>query len=604
MVFLESYNISTFKLKTESVTGEMVMSELNFSDDFELYVDVYIDDLPTVKGLLVFRSNRAPYLSIEDNQWYSSFKTDSEEFKKIKSRVKCTCKGDVYFLYLNNVHFNALYPKYILKSKGEYSYSRFYISIPEVYQFFNGASGFRTLDGELRKKIKDYFLKVEFNYKDEKYLLTVEHYFSVSTDRNMTKIFEDAVLCVERLNGEITFDDAKKLSFKILTFFSLIFGTDLSIKYISLGSDDNGGVYSPFYFISRYFDNNIITYPAKTLITHPSYITMDDWSVMLNNFFSAQNMHEFEDIWTRFVSMYSYKGFWEYEVLGYASILDAYSQKLIDKEKKYKIPSPKMKKLKVDLISLIHEKAKLLDTDNQEECNEIIESLCCYVDGFKNTLNPTFKERYLYVLNLIDSDFLSVINFTDKDFVIIKKIRDEAAHGKPVKMHTETGNGLLNLSNVFVLLSKLVVLLSCLAFKKLGINEKSFAKLIAHSHNENIINASLDELKLDMFTEQARLVNVDVDTFSIAKKSFSFDFVVLENKETNDLIFNDSQLLGIMVDYKTINEGTFITDDFCYYVYNNYSLDAYYCVEFVSKVYCVFNDKNTSIHNVLWVTFK
>lgn len=47
----------------------MAMNELNFSDDFDFLVDVYIDDVFLAKGQLVFRCNHSPYLSLDDKNW-------------------------------------------------------------------------------------------------------------------------------------------------------------------------------------------------------------------------------------------------------------------------------------------------------------------------------------------------------------------------------------------------------------------------------------------------------------------------------------------------------------------------------------------------------
>ncbi|QYM91361.1 hypothetical protein [Dickeya zeae] len=579
----------------------MTMYELNFSDDFELYVDVYIDDLFTAKGQLLFRRNHGPCLSIEDNEWHYSLKRKKEELKKANSRVKCTHKNDTYILYSNDIHYNIIYPKFIVKANKEYSYSRFYMSIPGILQFFNGARNFHFSDGELRKKIENDFLNISFNYDNKQYLLKISHHFSISRNGSETKISEDAVICVEQSTGNIEFDDAKNLSFKILNFLSLIFGVSLSIKYISLGGDENGTVYSPFYFISRYLESDTIDHPVKTLITHPSYITKKNWSVMLNNFFSKKNKTEFEEVWTRFVSMYSYEGFWEYEILGYTSILDVYSQKLIDEKKTIKIPTRQMKDLKNDLISLINEKTKSILINNKEY-NDIIESFCSHIQGFKNTLTPTFKERYLYVMSLVDEEFLSVLNFTDQDFTLLKSIRDAAAHGKPVKIHHGINGD--NFNTVHVLLNKLVMLLSCLAFKKLGIPEKDFAKLIVHSHNAIKTNASLDELKLDIYAEEARVVNVDIDTFFNAKNLFSFDFAVLEDKNTGKIKFNDPVLMDMMINFKSISNGIFISDDFCQYVYEFYPSNSYYCVEIINKLYLVYNEEHKSVLNALWISIK
>lgn len=580
----------------------MAITELNFSDDVDLYVDVYIDDIITAKGQLTFRCNHSPYLSIEDNELHYFLKRNEEELRKAKTKIKCIHRGDTYFLYTNKIFYNFIYPKYIIKSERESTYSKLYMCIPGLYQFFNGVRGFDFTNGELRKSIEQYFLKTEFINEKQKYLLTITHDFSISRNKNETNIHEDAVLCIENPTDKITFDDAKKLSFKIKNFFSLIFGVGLSIKYTSLDCNEKGG-YSPFYFSNLYFDSDVIKHSANALITHPSYLETNDWHTMLNNFFSEKNANEVEEIWTRFVSMYSYGGFWEYKILGYASILDAYSQRLLDEKKGTKIPKNKMKNIKNDLISLLNEKVESLGISDPEH-NKIIQSFCSYISEFKNTLNPTFKERYLHTLNFIDKEFLSIINFTDQDFILIKGIRDAAAHGKPIKIITGEQESGSDFSKLFILLNKIVILLSSLAFKKLGVSEKRFAKMIIHSHNEIKINSDLDTLKLDVYAGDAKVINVDADILLKSKKHFAFDFSILEDRSADIFKFNDSQLLSLMSDFKTASNGMFKNDDFCQYVYEHYYPNAYYCVEVVNKVYLVCEEKKNCLHNVLWVSFK
>lgn len=582
----------------------MATDELNFSEDLELYVDVSCADLPITKGHLVFRCNQVPCLSIEDYSWPHLLQKKQEIYEKEKTVVKCVYRNDSYYLYLNDISYNNVYPKYVVKSDDEYNYSRFYVSVPGLFVFFSGARGFLLLEGELRKKIEDYFLEVEFEYLQKAYLLNISHDFSITTKNNQSVILEDALLCVQKKEGCISLDEAKSLSLKIYNFFSLIFGVGLSIKYISLGGEYNGRMkYSPFYFANSFVERDEINHPVKTFITHPSNLTKDDWHLMLNNFFAEKNKREFEDIWTRFVSMLSYKGFWEYKILGYASILDIYSQKLMDKEKRFKIPSSKMKILKGKTINFVNEKSESLGISDDSDSREIIESFCDYINAFKNTLSPTFRERYIYALELIDDDFLGVINFTDENFVLLKKIRDSAAHGKPIRFDTEEYDGGVNISSVLILLNKLIIILSCLSFKTLGINEKRFAKMIVHSHNSTKINALLDGMKLDIYCDEAKVVKIDENAFLKTKGLFAFDFIVLENKITGEMEFNNSQLLNLMANFKEEHKDRFQYADFCHYIYNNYSLSTVYCVEVFSKVYFVCNEDVTCLHGVPWITF-
>ncbi|GEM_PF-5664821 len=522
------------------------------------------------------------------------------DFKVTESIIKCSHKNDVFLLHSCSIHLNHIYPKFIIKNNAHHSYSKIYISIPGLFIFFNGPSGFHEEGGTLSKKIENEFLNSRFTYNKAEYRIIISHYFSVSHNGNDTTISEDSTVCIEKNNAEFSLEEAQKLSIRMVNFFSLILGEALSIKYVSLGRDNY--IYSPFYFPYRYSGINNITYQAKALITHPLNINNEQWNLIFKNYFSDKNSSEFEEIWTRLVSMHSYNGFWEYKILGFASILDAYSLQLVSNTTKTKIPHSKMKEIKNDLISLLNKKTVLLEL-NDSTHKKILDSLSNHITNFQNTITPNFKERYQYALKTIDNAFLEVINFTEKDFITIKKIRDAAAHGKPVEFMSNKEND-NSPSKINILLNKLAILLTCLAFKKLGITEKHFAKMISPSHNHIKMNALLDEMKLDIYTGEGKVINVDNDTFSKMSNIFSFDFPVLENKTTNNLSFFDSELINIMEYFKTSRNGTFSTESFCNHIYENYHSDGIFCIEVIRKLYCKYKDKTIVAYNSPWVSFK
>ncbi|MEB6115239.1 HEPN domain-containing protein [Enterobacter roggenkampii] len=576
----------------------MQHGELDFSANIELDVDVYINDNFTSKGVLTIKCNASPFLSIDLAEIPALKRT--MDFKISESIIRCNHKNDVFLLHSCNIHFNCIYPKFIIKNNHKHSYSKIYMSIPGLFIFFNGLNGFHEKDGLLSKHIENEFLNTIFTYNKEDYRLIISHDFSVSSNENETIIAEDATLCIEKTNGSLSLEEAQKLSMRIVNFFSLILGEGLSIKYISLGGE--GYIYSPFYFLHRYTGINNITYQAKALISHPLNMTNEQWHLILNNYFSDSNSTEFENIWARLVSMHSYNGYWEYKILGFASILDVYSQQVVNNSAKAKIPPFKMKEIKSDLISLLNEKATLLELNNPTY-KQIIESFSNHITNFKNTDTPNFKERYRHALKTIDNEFLEIINFTEQDFITIKNIRDAAAHGKPVQFISNKGND-NSPSKINILLNKLAILLTCLAFKKLGILEKNFAKMISLSHNHIKINALLDEVKLDIYTGEGKIINIEKDTFSKMKTLFAFDFPVLENKTTNDITFFDPELTNIMKCFKVTKKETFTTESFCNHIYENYHLDGIFCIEIIKKLYCRCKDKTVVVYNSPWISFK
>lgn len=576
----------------------MQNDELHFSENIELNVDVYIDENFITKGVFIIKSNAVPFLSFDFPGMLELKRTKG--FKGTESVIRCSHKNDVFLLHSCSIHSNCIYPKFIIKNNAHHSYSKIYISIPGLFTFFNGPNGFHAESGRLSKEIKSEFLNAKFKHNKAEYKLTISHYFSISHNENDTTISEDSTICIEKNNDILSLEEAQKLSIRMVNFFSLILGAGLSIKYVSLGGENT--TYSPFYFPYRYSGTNNITYQAKALITHPLNITNDQWALIFNNYFSDENSSEFEDVWTRLVSMHSYNGYWEYKILGFASILDIYSQQLVDSSTKVRIPPSKMKEIKNDLISLLDEKAKLLELNNPIH-KIILDSLSKHIKNFKNTITPNFQERYQYALKTIDNDLLEIINFTEQDFITIKKIRDAAAHGIPIEFTSDKEKD-NSPSKINILLNKLALLLTCLAFKKLGITEKHFAQMISASHNNIKMNALLDELKLDIYIGEGKVIDVDYDTFSKMSDIFAFDFPVLENKKTNSLSFFNPELIDIMENFKTSRGRTFSTESFCNYIYKNYHLDDIFCIEIIGKLYCKYKDKTIIAYNSPWISFK
>lgn len=101
-------------------------------------------------------------------------------------------------------------------------------------------------------------------------------------------------------------------------------GFDLSIKKTWIVSDDVKHII-PLYFYAPSKSAQPFEHPHECLIYSSQLLNNDDWAKILTSAFNNVNP-SISDFWVRLVSMFSYKGFWEYEILGVVSLLDAYSK--------------------------------------------------------------------------------------------------------------------------------------------------------------------------------------------------------------------------------------------------------------------------------------
>ena len=124
--------------------------------------------------------------------------------------------------------------------------------------------------------------------------------------------------------------------------------------------------------------------------------------------------------------MFSYQGAWEYELLGYISLLDAYSSEFSEKKRK-KLPRSKYRLIKDDLLNVIKHHGRELDS----EYSSVLESFKAAISGIRNTNLPTFKEKFYALVETIDPNVYSTIDLSEEQFTHIKKLRDLSAHGQP-----------------------------------------------------------------------------------------------------------------------------------------------------------------------------
>jgi len=157
------------------------------------------------------------------------------------------------------------------------------------------------------------------------------------------------------------------------------------------------------------------------------------------------------------------------------------------------------------------------------------------IDGIKNTNLPTFREKYDFMMQGVDADIRRVVNFTSEEFITIKKIRDSAAHGRPIK--TRDGR---DVSYEFRVKDKLLVLLMYLVYRDFGITPVEFALSLKSTLCKFVQNADIDKVERDKLVGSVPFWKVDEESFKEAKASKNMYVGIKHLKSNNTYKFSKS----------------------------------------------------------------
>ncbi|WP_394788077.1 HEPN domain-containing protein [Rhodoferax sp.] len=203
----------------------------------------------------------------------------------------------------------------------------------------------------------------------------------------------------------------------------------------------------------------------------------DCWEEVVNAFFRSKYR---EVIWSRLAGMQNHKGFWEYHVLGYVTLLDGYVSQRFSGESSPKIP-PK-KKLRLLEAAL----AKV-----QPQLDSIQHAAVMSAASEIFSASGSFASKFKALLNSLDPDVVKIINLTQDDFDLIKELRDEVAHGQQLTFKAP------DLTPIFQITNRIILLFTYLFFLDVALEGNIFLRCLSRSHTELRMTSKLDEVHLD-----------------------------------------------------------------------------------------------------------
>ncbi|HDU4321243.1 TPA: hypothetical protein RFS98_002745 [Klebsiella aerogenes] len=435
-------------------------TNLHFSIEKEYIVRFLLDD-NEFYGKIVFNKNEPAYLEI--------FSQDILfEIKDIKFII-CHYGNDVFHLKECKKYGSKIYPNFIIYNPPSdiNTFKNFEISISELNILLNDSRNNNLTDEvfscttntqsfEVSISTSDNIEKIS-DYWDSWTNIRHQHDVVTSfTQRHIISISTKVPLSIENIKKEVR---------HITLTFSLLSLIQLHINYVWLIHE---GKRYPVYFPTMK-NNETSEIRFNENLVWIKQLENCQWERIFNN---SYRIKEYNELWSRFYGMLSYNSYWEYEFLGYMSILDYY----------LKDTSPKRKR--------------------------------------------TFKDRFNQKISVVPNHIKHYINLSEPIFKKLLTIRNSVAHCNPNNL-----NILNEISEFMVYKNRLLILLNYFILIDLGLTDKEYATHTIYSFNKIKLGACLETKWLAKIINNVPMIFISKDEFYVLKayKSHFDDTIFIDN---------------------------------------------------------------------------
>jgi hypothetical protein len=479
-------------------------NELYFGKTLEEHVTILVGDTIELRGELRINPGKLPAVFF-DRMNYSN--SDMIAIKESNALINCHGSKHHYSLLNCAVYDGSIYPKYILSDYSqEYKITGFHIYLSGFNDWIDPLKGFDIDDDCIKKDISipKFNLDVQI---DGKRKVTFSNEYNCDIKQNKSNdrqtVVDEYITIKEFWNDfELSIDEIRDLILKTQRLFCLLTGFNLNIEYtwVICSNNDQGLTWVPFYFVHSFNERMQLSSWHDAMLSSRYLFNSNKWSTIFTRYFRSTNI--FSDLWVRLVAMTGYEGFWEYEILGYVSILNRYVE-MQCKNKCNKLDDIEYNNLKKCILNSVDQYA----VDNKLVGNGVIESIKNDVQTIPNSDIVTFNDQFKSVISSLDSRISEILRFSEADFKRLKKIRDAVAHGK----------GIENTSGDYTVESKLkdklFLLLMHFAYLDLGLTVEDQIDCLYHTWHPAKRNADINEKKLDLESGYVKEIEIEAHNF-------------------------------------------------------------------------------------------
>lgn len=543
----------------ESTQENAITTSVEFSTDDSGKKKVH-------RGKLKFGAGTFPTLEIEIP--FGNHSLDESQ------TIICTSDSNTYTLFKCKQIRGTIYPDYVAEGKIDTAVDEIIITLSGFSEWMHQYDRFELESDKIIKNKTTRHFSEEFIYKGNHFIIRSSDHTSVrSVSETESTVKELCELRINQIDGSLTIEIIESLAHEIRNLFSLLMWGPINIYQLHLVSNKKRMKLHSWKFarIEETFKS-----PREYVISPDLMLDDKLWPKVFKNFFAGESRKRFDAFWKRIVGLLNYKGFWEYQILGYVSLFDAYSQSYRTKRNN-RINRAVFEEMKDEIKSVIR-RYKDLPT-NTNSSLPVFESIIAGVDKIRNTVSMDFSERFNNSMmnpNFIDNRINLMIGLTNNEMSILKEIRDLSAHGRPV---LRAG---VDLTNELTLMNKLAVLLMYLIHKDFGFSDAQFASYACRSLNTYIRDAHLNEFHRDSIIGKVLSFNVSPEFLALAKQLKSNHLVLRRNGD--DLKIDNEATKAVHVKWLLGKHSELRLDEF---VKHHESLNEFEKVEYVSYLYLI-----------------
>ncbi|WP_033570398.1 HEPN domain-containing protein [Dickeya undicola] len=557
------------------------MDEFNFDSEFSS--SAYFDLNGNIyHGVLEFGNRNEILFRLNDG-----LKIDNEV---LNSQDAILCYSEEKYFYLNqcSLYGDKIYAEHIAIGLNDYfKITSIELNINSLHHVINGVNNslvFREGAFCISKNINNFDVSIE-NHDEIKRIYDRWGIFSKASnaDGYSVNVIQRHIIRLDAVDCFEMTDVDRQVKF-IISLFSTLTLLRLDISYVWLVSESDGKKRKyPFYFLSdkSEVDKGDRYHWGSSFLN----LSMLDGSLWAKIFNGAYSDFDFKRLCPRFSGMLSYDGYWEFDVLGFVSIFDAYLASKVY-EKNNKLPNSLRHKLN-EIISNLDPDLHFESTRDREEYLRVKDKLMIF-----SSRNMTLQDRYVRFMNSMDFSAKKAIGLNSSDFHEIKKIRDDIAHMTPRldKKHKD-------FKRIFEIRDKLIISICYFFLKGFHLSEKEFACSVI---------LSINPIKIGSGFENKWLRRVVDEIFSIKVRRGDIDKIMHENyfgvvlvragdvfhyNDNLNSFFKDNYLYNIKLKGKS-NDCDFIESHFC-----KDDFEGYQC-KHMNIIHAYFDDEFVEVNNV------
>ncbi len=332
--------------------------------------------------------------------------------------------------------------------------------------------------------------------------LTVKAYPHTSIDpTDEGHLIKDSVLFSIESTTALNISEVRRYATDLLALLSILLGSPASVSSVGIKSDKGSSGYAFF----PYYEPEADTSTRKKK-SHDYFLKKPifeaNWQTITQNFFPSELR---DPLWLRLSGMKRYNGFWEYRVLGYVTLWEAYVSSQTQRLGKKTIAIP------TKAVKRFHEK---LDKNKLALTNEQVQAVNALADSVFQSRKYTLQEKTEIVISQTDPDIVKIINLSSDAFVRLREIRDAIAHGDTITIPPD------EYPLLFTRIEKLTLLLTYFAFIEFGLKKDDFLTCLHSTWNRMVRGANLNEAHLDKVMGTAEFITLTSENL-LALKSLA-----------------------------------------------------------------------------------